>query len=184
MRWPIVGALILGLTVIPAVGTCSAGEKFYGLGGFAATQWHNDPIWYTSDNYDWQDYHLQPIVGIHQSPRWDVWLEGNLGYIHWEEPPDSLELGVILMNSYDVLSSGGWALYGEIGAGVGWLSYTPDPNIVDDSVLGFFDYGIGIKARTKQGYVIKIGPRFHHRSGLLVVDAGVTSYGIELSVMK
>ena len=174
----------MGLTVIPAVGTCSAKEKFYGMGAFAATQWHNDPIWYTSDKYDWRDYHIQPIVGIHETARWDAWLEGNVGYIQWEEPPDSLELGVILMNSYDVLSSNGWSLYGEIGAGVGWLSYTPDPHIVEDSVLGFFDYGVGIKARTKQGYVFKIGPRFHHRSGLFVRDAGVNSYGIMCSLTK
>ena len=88
------------------------------------------------------------------------------------------------MNSYDFLSHQGWSLFGEIGAGIGWLSYTPDPHIVDDFVLGFFEYGIGIKARTKQGFVIKIGPRFQHRSGLFVVDAGVNGYGIMFSVTK
>jgi hypothetical protein len=184
MRWPIVSALILGLTIIPSVGTCSANEKFYGLGTFGATQWHEDPIWYTTDKYDWREFHIQPIVGRHQTRRWDAWLEGNVGYIQWDDTPDSLELGVILMNSYDFLSHRGWSLYGEIGAGVGWLHYTPDPHIVEDSVLGFFTYGVGIKARTKRGFVIKIGPRFEHRSGLFVVDAGVNGYGIEFSVTK
>ena len=184
MRWPIVSALILGLTVIPSVATCSADEKFYGVGTYAATQWHEDPIWYTTANFDWREFHINPIVGRHQTHRWDVWLEGDVGYIRWDETPDSLELGVSVMNSYDFFAHKGWSLFGEIGAGIGWLSYTPDPHIVDDAVLGFFEYGIGIKARTKQGYVIKIGPRFQHRSGLFVVDAGVNGYGIMFSVTK
>ena len=184
MRWPIMGALILGLTVIPAVASCSASEKFYGVGMCAATQWHDDPIWYTSENFDWQEYHINPIFGRHESVRWDVWLEGNVGYIRWDGTQDSLELGIGIMNSYDFLSHNGWGLFGEIGAGIGWGSATPDPHIVDDFVLGFFEYGIGIKARTKQGFVIKIGPRFQHRSGLFVVDAGVNGYGIMFSVTK
>jgi hypothetical protein len=186
MRWPIVSALVLGLTAVSAVESFSADNTFYGVGTFAATAWHDDPIWYTTnkEKYDWQEYHVNPIVGRHQSSRWDVWLEGNVGYIIWDDLPDSLELGVSLMNSYDFLTRRGWSLFGEIGAGIGWLSYTPDPHVVDDFVLGFFEYGIGIKARTKQGFVIKIGPRFQHRSGLFVVDAGVNGYGIMFSVSK
>ena len=184
MRWPIVSALLLGLTVIPAVATCATNDEFYGIGAYAATQWHEDPIWYTTEHFDWREYHINPIVGRHETNRWDVWLEGNVGYVMWDELPDSLELGINIMNSYDFLAHKGWSLFGEIGAGIGWGSFTPDPHIVDDSVLGFFDYGIGIKARTKQGYVIKIGPRFHHRSGLFIRDAGVNGYGIMFSVTK
>ena len=184
MRWPIVGVLVLGLAVIPAVATCSASDKFYGVGAYAATQWHEDPIWYTTENFDWREYHVNPIVGRHETDRWDVWLEGNVGYLRWDEVPDSLELGVSIMNSYVFLAHKGWSLFGEIGAGIGWLSYTPDPHIVDDSVLGFFEYGIGIKVRTKQGFVIKIGPRFHHRSALFLRDSGMNGYGVTFSVAK
>ena len=185
MRWPIVSALILGLTAIPAVATSSASEKFYGLGAYAATKWPGDPIWYTtSEDFGWQEFHVNPIYGRRQTKRWDVWLEGNLGYVDWDTTPSSIELGVNIMNSYDVLSYKGWSLFGEIGAGIGWGSATPDPHIVDDFVLGFLDYGVGIKARTKQGVVFKIGPRFHHRSGLFVRDAGVNGYGIMLSVTR
>ena len=184
MRWPIVSALLLGLTIIPAVATCATNDKFYGMGAYAATQWHEDPIWYTTEHFDWREYHVNPIVGIHESKRWDAWLEGNIGYVMWDEVPDALELGISILNSYDFLTNKGWSLFGEIGAGIGWGSFTPDPHIVDDSVLGFFDYGIGIKARTKQGYVFRIGPRFHHRSGLFIRDAGVNGYGIMFSVTK
>jgi len=184
MRWRIAGFLILGLTVIPAVANSSGKDTFFGVGTFTATQWHSDPIWYTTKNFDWREFHINPIVGRHQTDRWDAWLEGNVGFVQWDETPDTLELGVSIMNSYDFLAHQGWSLFGEIGAGIGWVSFTPDPHIVDDSVIGFLDYGIGIKARTKQGYVIRIGPRFHHRSGLFVVDAGVNGYGIMFSVTK
>ena len=184
MRWPLAGALILGLAVIPAAANCSDKDTFWGVGTFAATQWHSDPIWYTTENFDWREFHVNPIYGRHETNRWDAWLEGNVGYVDWDETPDSLELGISIMNSYDFLTHKGWSLFGEIGAGIGWGSATPDPHIVDDFVLGFLDYGVGIKARTKHGVVFKIGPRFHHRSGLFVRDAGVNGYGIMFSVTR
>jgi hypothetical protein len=184
VRWSVVIALILGLTVVSAVKICSANETFYGLGAFGATQYHDDPIWHTTENFDWREYHINPIIGRHQTDRWDVWLEGNLGYVNWDEVPDSVEVGASVLTSYDVLSHKGWSLFGEIGAGVGWMTNTPDENLVDNSFLGFLDYGFGIKARTKQGFVFKVGPRFHHRSGLFVVDAGMNGYGVMFSVTR
>ena len=184
MRWSVVIALILGLTAVPAVKICSANDTFYGLGAFGATQYHDDPIWHTTENFDWREYHVNPIAGTHLTDRWDVWVEGNLGYVDWDEVPDSLEVGASVLTSYDVLSHKGWSLFGEIGAGVGWMTNTPDENLVDNSLLGFLDYGFGVKARTKQGLVFKVGPRFHHRSGLFVVDAGMNGYGVMFSVSR
>jgi len=64
------------------------------------------------------------------------------------------------------------------------MSATPDTNLVGDNILGFLDYEIGIKLRTKQGSMIKVGPRFHHRSSLVDVDAGMNSYGFAFSLAK
>lgn len=184
MRWHIVGALTLILAAAPAVETCAAQDLFYGLGAFGATQNHDDPIWHTTENFDWREVHLNPVVGKHLSDRWDAWLEGNLGYVDWEEVQDSVEAGVSLMTSYDVFSHKGWGLYGEIGVGLGWMTNTPDQHLVDNSLLGFLDYGLGVKAKTRQGYVIKVGARFHHRSALFLRDAGMNGYGVMVSVVK
>ena len=193
-RW-LIAVLVLGLTALSARETSAADAPpaltpatkqdalYYGLTVFVGEQWHNDPIWYTS-HYDWQEIQIRPVAGKHRTERWDLWLEGNLTYIKLEDLPESIELGIGVMNSYDVLPYKGWCLFGELGAGVGWMSASPDPHVVGDGVLGFLDYGIGIKLKTKQGYLFKIGPRFHHRSGLFVRDAGMNSYGLTVSVSK
>jgi hypothetical protein len=184
VRWPIATALILGLAATPAVATGAAKDNYYGLGAFGATQWHNDPIWHTTENYDWREFHLNPIVGRHRTDRWDVWIEGNVGFINWDDVPDTVELGAGVMNSYDFVVRSGWSLFGEIGIGLGWMSNTPDTNLVGDSLKGFLDYGVGVKLKTKQGYVIRIGPRFHHRSDVTIRDAGMNGYGVMISVTK
>jgi hypothetical protein len=151
------------------------------LGG---TQWHGDPIWYVTDKYDWWYFSVRPLVGIHRTERWDLWLEGNLGYSALEDDPDAVELGALGMTSYDFLSAGRWSLFGELGVGLGWMSDTPDEHVVDTGVLGFLDYGLGVKVRTERGLVVKLGPRFHHRSSLLKDDAGMNTYGVMLSVTR
>jgi hypothetical protein len=192
MRWPKLGAVTLGFAVILAAGTCHGGDTFYGLALFGGTQYHADEIWHTSENLDWQEIQVRPFLGIHRSDRWDVWAEANLGYIEWEHDRDSaaagegcpysIEAGVMGMTSYDVLRVGRWSLYGELGVGVGWMSETPDTNLVDTGILGFLDYGLGVKFRTERGFIFKLGPNFHHRSSLTAVDAGVNSYGVMLSI--
>jgi len=109
---------------------------------------------------------------------------GNVGFINWDEVPDGVELGASVMNSYDVLVQKGWSLFGEIGIGLGWMTNTPDTNLVGDSLIGFLDYGVGVKFKTAQGFVIKIGPRFHHRSDVTVRDAGMNGYGVMVSVTR
>jgi hypothetical protein len=120
-------------------------------------------------------------------------VAASLGYIDWEDDPDgvqpakadhSIEAGVFGMTSYDLLKQGPWSLFGELGVGVGWMSETPDENLVDTGVLGFLDYGLGIKARTTGGFIFKLAGRFHHRSCLTSVDAGMNSYGVVLSVAR
>ena len=180
----LIAALVLALTALPARAAVSADTAFYGLGLFVGEQWHDDPIWHVSENFDWQELQIRPIAGRHRTERWDLWLEGNLTYIKLEDVQDSIELGVNVMTSYDALKYKGWSLFGELGVGVGWMSATPDTNLVGDSILGFLDYGFGVKLTTKQGYLFKLGPRFHHRSSLVAVDAGMNSYGLTVSVAK
>jgi hypothetical protein len=194
MRWPTMSALILGVGAILAATTCPAADAFYGLAVFGGTQYDSDEIWHTSENLDWREIGVRPFLGTHKTDRWDLWVEANLEYIEWEDEPGyaaageeipfSIEAGLIGMTSYDVLKQGPWSLYGELGVGVGWLSETPDKNLVDTGILGFLDYGLGVKARTESGYIFKLGAKFHHRSCLTSVDAGVNSYGVTLSLAK
>jgi hypothetical protein len=194
MRWPTLSALFLGFAAIFAAGNCSAEEGFYGLSVFGGGQYRSDSIWHTSENYDWREIQVRPVVGWHKTDNWDLWVEGNLGYIAWEdqtgsaepgeESQHSLEAGVTGMTSYDVLKKGGWSLYGELGVGIGWMSNTPDPHLADNGVLGFLDYGLGVKFRTESGFAFKLGPRFHHRSCLFTRDAGMNSYFVMLSITK
>jgi len=193
MRWPTLSALILGIGTILTAKVCPAGDLFYGMSVFGGAQYDSDEIWHTEKHRDWREIQVRPLVGIHKTDRWDLWVEGSLGYIEWEDEPEavnagevpySIEAGVIGMTSYDVLKKGPWSLYGELGVGVGWMSETPDTNLVDTGILGFLDYGLGVKARTESGYIFKLGPRFHHRSCLTSVDAGLNSYGVMLGVAK
>jgi hypothetical protein len=186
-------ALLAGLAALLAAGPVLAADQFFGLGVFGGTQYHDDPVWHTESHRDWREISVRPVLGIHRTDRWDLWLEGNLGYIEWDDAPEavnageldySIEAGLMGMTSYDVLRYGRGSLYGELGAGVGWMSETPDTNLVDSGVLGFLDYGLGMKWRTEGGLGFKLGARFHHRSCLTTVDAGVNSYGVMLSVTK
>jgi hypothetical protein len=187
-------ALAVGLAALLAARTCPAGDTFYGLNVFGGTQYHSDPVWHTSENLDWREIQARPFFGMHKTDRWDLWLEARLGYIEWEAKPSfdgyeelhpySIQAGLTGMTSYDVLKIGRWRLYGELGVGVGWMSDTPDPNLVDNGILGFLDYGFGLKFRTEGGFIFKLGPNFHHRSCLTTVDAGVNSYGVLLGVAK
>ena len=184
MRFHKMCALIALLTLTLAAATCRAADSYFGLSMLGGTQWHGDPIWYVTDKYDWWYFSVRPLVGIHRTERWDLWLEGNLGYSALEDDPDAVELGALGMTSYDFLSAGRWSLFGELGVGLGWMSDTPDEHVVDTGVLGFLDYGLGVKVRTERGLVVKLGPRFHHRSSLLKDDAGMNTYGVMLSVTK
>lgn len=192
MRWPKLSAIVLGLAAILAARTGYAGDPFYGLAMFGGTQYHSDEIWHTSENLDWREIQVRPLLGTHMTDRWDVWAEAKLGYIEWEYDqdsaeagegsPHSIEAGIMGKTSYDVLRAGRWSLYGDLGVGVGWMSDTPDTNLVDTGILGFLDYGLGVKFRTERGFIFKLGPNFHHRSSLTAVDAGVNSYGVMLSI--
>ena len=188
VRWWLIAALALGFTVMSARETFSAeasfDDSFYGLTVFVGRQYHEDPIWHVSGKFDWEELQIRPVAGQHRTERADLWLEGNFTYIRLEDIPDSIELGLSVMTSYDVLKYKRWRLFAELGVGMGWMSATPDVNLVGDNILGFLDYGIGIKLRTKQGHMLKVGPRFHHRSSLVDVDAGMNSYGFAFSLAK
>ena len=191
MRRPTLCALVIGFAAVLAAKTSFAGDTFYGLAVFGGTQYHADEIWHTESHRDWWEVQARPFVGVHKTDRWDLWIEADFGYIEWEDAPEavragelpySIQAGVTGATSYDVLKMGRWSLYGELGVGVGWMSETPDENLVDDGILGFLDYGFGLKFRTEGGLIVKLGPNFHHRSCLTTVDAGVNSYGLLLSV--
>jgi hypothetical protein len=179
------GALLVGLTALLPDATQAADRSFFGVGGYAGLQYANDPIWHVTKEYDWRDYQGSLIAGKHQTDRWDVWFEVTAGSVHWvQDIPDCTEVGATAMSSYDFLASGGWRLYGELGGGFGWMTDTPDTDMVFDSPLGFIDYGLGIKLKLKNGLTFKLGPRFHHRSALLVHDTGMNSYGLSFSITK
>jgi hypothetical protein len=184
-RRSIAGALLACLTALLPVAARAADQSFFGVGGYAGLQYHDDPIWHVSGEYDWRDYQGSFLAGKHQTDRWDLWFEVTAGSVHWVQViPDAIEVGATAMTSYDVLKSGGWRLYAELGGGFGWMTDTPDTDMVFDGVLGFIDYGLGIKIKLENGLTFKIGPRFHHRSGVMRPDTGMNSYGISCSITK
>ena len=184
MRLRVAVALIAGLTLTLAAARCPAADAYHGVSLFGGTQWHGDPVWYVSDTYDWQEVSVRPLLGLRKTKRWDLWLEGNLTYMALEDDPDSVELGALGMTSYDLLHRDAWGLFAEIGVGLGWMSDSPDDHIVGPGVLGFFDYGLGVRFRTDGGLLVRLGPRFHHCSSLFRDDAGLNTYGLMFSVAK
>jgi len=114
-------------------------DSFYGLTVFVGRQYHDDPIWHVSGKFDWEELQIRPVAGQHRTERADLWLEGNFTYIRLEDIPDSIELGLSVMTSYDVLKYKRWSLFAELGVGMGWMSATPDVNLVGDNILGFLD---------------------------------------------
>lgn len=184
-RSAIVGALILGLTALLSVEARAADGTFAGVGLFVGAQYHDTPIWDVTERLDWQEVQARLLVGEHVTGRGDLWFEVTVGSITWDQDiPNSLEIGVTAMTSYDFYEQRGRSLYGELGAGFGWLTNNPDAAMVYPGALGLIDYGVGAKATMKSGLTFKLGLRFHHRSAMMRDDSGMNSYGLMFSVTK
>ena len=167
---------------------CQASDfyrTFSGVGVYGGEQWQSpsNPIHHTSA-YNWQEFQIRPIYGKHMDNRWDLWLEGNLGYIKWKNHPGAIKLGANVMTSYDVVKYKQYGLFGEFGIGLGWASYTPSTNLLRNNVLGLIDVGMGVKTIMKKGFILKIGPRFHHSSAVLARDVGINTFGIMVSLIR
>ena len=177
--------LILMTTVIEKCHADDFYRTFSGVGVYGGEQWQSssNPIHHTSA-YNWQEFQIRPIYGKHMDNRWDLWLEGNLGYIKWKDHPGAVKLGVSVMTSYDVIKYKQYGLFGEFGLGFGWASYTPSTNILRNNVLGLIDVGMGVKTIMKNGFILKVGPHFQHSSAVLAHDTGINTFGIMVSIIR
>jgi len=185
ISWLWIMAVLVILFTCAAAGKCSAKDTFYGVGVFGGEQWQSssNPIHHTSA-YNWQEFQICPIYGKHMGDRWDLWLEGNLGYIKWQDNPGAIKLGANVMTSYDIVKYRQYRLFGEFGIGLGWASYTPSTNMLRNNVLGLIDVGIGMKTIMKNGLILKIGPRLQHSSAIFAHDAGINTFGLMISLTR
>jgi hypothetical protein len=174
--WYWIIAVLVVLLALLVGKECHASDNFYGVGIFAGEQWQKG-IAHVSPDYNWQELQIKPMMGKHMSDRWDLWLEGNLGWMKWNDGHNGITLGALGMMSYDIIQYKCWSVYNEMGVGLGWTDHTPSTNLLRNNVLGLIDCGIGLKFKY-QDYVIKLGPRFHHSSAILAHDCGINTYGM------
>lgn len=165
------------------VGMCHSADSFYGAGVFAGGQFRSDPLWHTTDKRDAQEFSFVPIIGKHVSDRWDIWIEGRLEYLRWREGSSALKIGALIMTDYNIIKTPNWSLYSEAGVGIGCRSYSPSSNTLGKGVLGFVDYGTGIKYKFTNKYTAKIGLRFEHTSSILGKDTGINTYGTYFAIL-
>lgn len=165
---------ILGLAIlfIFNIQRAHASDTFYGIGILGGEQLKSDTLWHTSPNHNWQEFQIRPIYGKHMTKRWDLWIEGNLGYMRWKDGHDGIKLGALIMTDYDIIKYKDVNFYTEFGVGTGWMSYTSNTRMVRNNLLGFIDYGCGLEFQN-----IKLGPRFHHTSSMFGKDSGINTYG-------
>lgn len=184
MKKIIVAILVLGIMGIFYVKSCSAEEKspyFVGMGMMFGSQWKSDQLWHFTPHY-YKEFIFTPIVGKHMDDRWDIWLEGKIGYLDWtKDHADALKVGANIMTSYDVLKlriwSKTWSIYGEAGVGVGYRTYSPSNHTLGNGILGFIDYGAGVKTNLTAKYILKTGLRFGHTSSVPdTKDTGINTY--------
>jgi hypothetical protein len=171
LRWLWILAVML-LVLLVAKCEVEAAGTFYGLGVSAGEQWQKG-LAHVSQTSNWQELQIRPSYGKHMTDRWDLWVEGELGYIKWNDGHSGVTLGALAMTDYGIVKYKGYRLFTEIGVGLGWTSYTPNKALLRNNVLGLIDVGIGIEYKN-----IRIGPRFEHKSAIFAHDQGINTYGI------
>ena len=172
--------------ILICISFCNKGygaDDFYGIRIFAGEQMKNAPVAHVSERYDWEEFQVKPLYGKHMDDQWDLWIEGLIGLVNYNEG-QSIKLGTLIMTSYDVVKVGETKVYTEVGVGVGWCNYSPSTNTLRPNLLGFIDAGAGIKYPIKKGWLAKIGLRFHHTSSMFGHDTGINTYGLEFSLVK
>lgn len=169
---------ILLYTIFIFAPNCSASDTFYGIGMYSGEQWKSATFIHVSPTYDWREFQLHPIYGQHLSDKWDIWFEGELGYIKWNSN-NSVMVGIMLMTSYDIVQYKNYNLFGELGVGVGWISYSPSINTLGHNPAGLIDLGAGVEYKN-----FRIGPRFHHTSSMFGKDAGINTFGCMLTIRR
>lgn len=179
-----VAILVFGILGIFYAKSCSAEEKspyFVGMGMMFGSQWKSGPLWHTT-SHNYNEFIFTPMVGKHMDDRWDLWLEGKIGYLDWSER-GAVKLGANIMTSYDVLKFRTWSIYGEAGVGIGYRSYSPSNRTLGNGVLGFIDYGIGVKTKLTAKYTLKTGLRFEHSSSIPTNDAGINTHMVNTAII-
>jgi len=175
LRWLWVLAVML-LVLLPA--KCEAKDTFYGMGIFGGEQWQQG-LGHVDKTYNWQEFQVRPMVGKHLTDRWDLWLEGNLGYIKWNDGAHGTFLGTLVMTDYDIIKYKEYRFFTEMGVGLGWTNYTPGNHILGNGVLGLVDLGMGIQYKN-----IRVGPRFEHKSSMSTNDHGLNTYGLMIMIRR
>lgn len=171
----IILVLLLGIKIVQA----EESKMFYGMGFNFGGQLNGDPLWHTTGQRDWQEFAFVPQVGVHLDKHWDLWLEGRLEYLNWKKDGDAVKLGALLMTSYDILKP----FYIEAGGGFGYRTYSPSNKTLGTNILGFIDYGLGVKFKLSKRYTGKVGLRFEHSSSVPGADTGINSYETSWSIL-
>lgn len=159
-------------------------KYFVGMNAIFGEQWKEDPGWNLTIHRNCWEYQFNPVVGLHLSDRWDLWAEGKIGYLDWKDYNEAVKLGLNIMTSYDVIKYKDWRFYGEFGVGIGGRSYSPSNHVLGTSILGFVDYGVGVKYEFMRNWFAKIGVRFEHSSSIPAHDTGINSYTTLIGILK
>lgn len=188
-----IGAIIL-LVVLISTAASAADEKdrFMGLGIFGGTQICDNPVWHTTGNHKWNTEDVFLNYGWKLSPRWEIYLEGNIGLFNFHSKSDEkgdyrtsvFSLGASIMTSYDFIRYKDWGLFGECGVGPGYWHASPNRKLVQPDVLGLIQYGAGLKIPVGKDLYLRPSYRFIHHSSIPGRDTGANTHGFLLRITK
>jgi len=178
--WTLIILMSLAL-ICPA--NANGKERTIGLSIFYGTQISKDSPWHNSSRYDWNYTILYPSVSLGLSNRWEVSLEGIIGWYNFHGANDTFSLGICIMTAWDFIKFNKYSLFVEWGTGIGWWNKTPSTGLVDKGLLAYIQYGTGLKFPIKDNLFVKVAYRFNHASAFLK-DHGANTHGILLGIRK
>jgi hypothetical protein len=146
------------------------------------------------ERYDWYYTVLQPTYGWLLSERWEIYLEGNFGWYHFDDKKeggseDHYTLGLSAIVAYEFLKFDKWSTFVEGGLGMVYLTGIPEehgePLVQKDSFPLLVQFGTGFKFNLGNEYFLKVAYRFTHISSILrTEEGGLNNHGALVAIVK
>ena len=146
------------------------------------------------ERYDWDYTVLQPTFGWLLSERWEIYLEGNIGWYHFKDKreggsEDNYTLGLSVIAAYDFVKFDKWSTFVEGGLGIVYLTDIPEehgePLVQKDSFPLLVQFGTGFKINLGKEYLLKLAYRFTHISSILrTEEGGLNNHGALVAIVK
>lgn len=145
------------------------------------------------ERFDWTYTILQPTYGWILSERWEIYLEGNIGWYRFDNKYDGTEddytLGLSLMAAYDFLKFDKWSTFVELGFGIVYFSGIPEeqgePLIYRSGFPVLIQVGTGFKFHLGNENFLKLAYRFTHASSISSTEeGGLNTHGVLIAVIK